>query len=74
MPSMDELEGLYKRGAGDRNMTPLLKTSGWWVWSSETKGSSLARDFSFYGGGRYWHSRLHSYRSRAFAVRSRSDG
>ncbi|MBC8434186.1 MAG: caspase family protein [Desulfobacterales bacterium] len=50
MPTMDELEGLYKKGVGERNMTPLLKTTGWWVWSGETKGSSNAGDFGFNGG------------------------
>ena len=74
MPTMNELEGLYKKGAGKRNMTLLLKTTGWWVWSSETKGSSDARDFYFGSGFRYWGSRFNSYNGRAFAVRSRSDG
>ena len=73
MPTMDELEGLFNHGKGDRNMTPLLKTTGWWVWSGETEGSSFAGDF-FYNGGRYWGNRDGSSRYRAFAVRSRSDG
>ena len=29
MPTEDELKSLYKKGAGSRNMSPLLKTSGW---------------------------------------------
>ena len=37
MPAMDELEGLYKKGSGDRNMTPLLKTTGYYVWSAKLK-------------------------------------
>ena len=73
MPTMDELAGLYKKGAGSRNMTPLLKTTGWWVWSGETKGSSGAWDFD-YGTGRSWLDRGPSYDGRAFAVRSRNDG
>ena len=71
MPTMDELEDLYKKGKGGRNMTPLLKTTGWWVWSGETKGSSEARSFYFYGGNRRWYTRGNSYHHRAFAVRSR---
>lgn len=71
---MGELEGLYKRGAGKRNMTPLLKTSGWYIWSGETKGSSIAWFFSFNFGSRYWDFRTYSNLIRAFAVRSRSDG
>ncbi|HIJ36420.1 MAG TPA: DUF1566 domain-containing protein [Deltaproteobacteria bacterium] len=74
MPTTDELGSLYNKGVGDRNMTPLFKTTGWWVWSGETKGSSDARDFSFNLGGRYWGSRSNSGNGRGFAVRSRSDG
>ena len=75
MPSTVELRTLYKKGAGDRNMTPLLKTSGWGVWSGETKVSSDARGFIFYYGNMLWYARRgHSYNARAFAVRSRSDG
>ena len=36
MPTMEELKGLYRKGDGSRNMTPLLETTGWWVWSGET--------------------------------------
>jgi len=74
MPTTDELEGLYKEGAGDRNMTPLLKTTGWWVWSGETKGSSFARAFYFIAGVRYWDNRYSSNSPRGFAVRSQDDG
>jgi hypothetical protein len=74
MPTTDELGGIYKKGKGDMNMTPLLKTSGFWVWSGETKGSSDARNFRFHDGYRGWYGRDNSYDTRAFAVRSRSDG
>jgi len=74
MPSTDELKALYKKGTGSRNMTPLLKTTGWWVWSGETKGSSVARFFAFSGGGRHWGARGSSTLARAFAVRSRGNG
>ena len=70
---MDELEGIYEKGVGDRNMSPLLKTTGWWVWAGENRGSSDARYFTFGRGNRYWYYRASSYR-RAFAVRSRSNG
>jgi formylglycine-generating enzyme required for sulfatase activity len=42
MPTMKELKGLYHYGKGSRNMTPLLKTTGYYVWSSQSSG----RDFS----------------------------
>jgi len=74
MPTMDELEDLYKKGAGKRNMTPLLETTGWWVWSGETKDSSKARFFNCYSGDRSFIYRDHSDSARAFAVRSRGDG
>jgi hypothetical protein len=63
MPSTRELEGIYKLGAGTRNMTSLLKTSGWFVWSSAAGG------FSFSSGnfGNYGTSNV----CRAFAVRHR---
>jgi len=73
MPTTDELKTLYKKGAGSQNMTPLLKTTGWWVWSGEPEGSSSARGFYFSSGDRHWSLRSHSYNGRAFAVRSRSD-
>jgi hypothetical protein len=72
MPTRKEIKTLYKRGAGTRNMTPLLKTSGWWVWSGETKGSSSAWAFAFIGAGRQISStRNSSNDKRGFAVRSR---
>ena len=70
MPTLKELEGLYHKGAGPRNMTPLLKTSGWWVWSSETVGTKEARSFSFGPGFKGWIFKGNSASERAFAVRS----
>jgi len=70
MPTRDELGGLYQKGKGDRNMTPLLKITGWLVWSRERKGSPSSLYFDFDFSPRIWESRLSSY-SRAFAVRSR---
>ena len=76
MPSMDELQGLYNNGAGSRNMSPLLKATGWFVWSGETKDplSLGAWVFTFDKGSRHWSDRDYSSYRRAFAVRSRSDG
>ena len=71
MPTTDELETLYKKRAGSRNMTPLLKTTGWWVWSGETKGSSMSRVRCFDFGNGYWNWVYRNYYDgRAFAVRS----
>jgi hypothetical protein len=71
MPTRKEIKTLYKRGAGTRNMTPLLKSSGWWVWSGETMGSSSAWAFVFIGAGReILSTRNTSNDRRSFAVRS----
>jgi len=69
MPTMEELRTLYKKGAGSRNMTPLIKTKGWWVWTGETKGSWSAWFFNFISGKESWDFR--NYWARGFAVRSR---
>jgi len=75
MPTMDELSTLYQEGEGYRNMTPLLKTTGWVVWSGEERGFYIAWGFDFfYGGAGAWDSRGPSLEYRAFAVRSRSEG
>ncbi len=71
MPTRQELKNLYKKGAGERNMTPLLKTTGWWVWSGETKDSSTYWIFSFAIGDGAWYRHNLSTSSRGFAVRSR---
>jgi hypothetical protein len=71
-PTKEELKSLYKKGAGERNRTPLLKTTGWLVWSDETEGSESAWYFSFYENDYTWGPRGgYGGSHRAFAVRSR---
>ena len=70
MPTRTELEALYQEGAGTRNMTPLLNTNGWWVWS-ESKDSSSAWGFNFYDGNENWSYLGFSSSRRGFAVHSR---
>ncbi len=69
MPNLDELETLYTKGASRLNMTPLLKTTGWQVWSSEIKDSKFAWGFYFCRGGKGWDAYIFPYNFRAFAVR-----
>ena len=71
MPTAKELEALHERRQGSRNMTPLLKTTGFRVWSGELKDSSSALIFDFNHGfiGPREHGWFDNY--RAFAVRSR---
>jgi hypothetical protein len=70
MPTLDELATLYSKGAGLFNMTPLLDTTGWWVWSGKTKGASDAWGFLFDHGKSYSNHRNDNNSARAFAVRS----
>ncbi len=73
MPTLNELKTLYYKGRGSRNMTPLLETSGWWVWSGEAEDSSSACNFGFlYGEGKTKTARHVSKDGRAFAVRLRA--
>jgi hypothetical protein len=60
MPTEVELDALYKTGAGYHNMTPLLKTTGWYVWGIKSDGSSVAWLFNFLNGRRYWGYRDYS--------------
>ena len=72
MPTRSELKRLYEKGKGSRNMTPLLETTGWWVWSGEKEGSSGAwGHYFYYGGDENWGNRGYRSNKRAFAVRSR---
>ena len=72
MPTRSELAKLYEKGIGSRNMTPLLETSGWIIWSSEKKGSSAAWNYYFYLGEVDWHGLdFGNSLTRGFAVRSR---
>ena len=67
MPTREELETLYQEGMGKRNMTRLLETKDWWVWSAEPDDSLSSSLFDFSRGTRDWHSRT----PRAYAVRAR---
>lgn len=71
MPTRKEWKGLIQEGVGTRNMTPLLKTTGWRVWTGETKGSSSAWSFYLLTGNLNWSLRNTSGYRRGFAVRSR---
>jgi len=71
MPNKDDLKSLYKKGTGERNMTPLIKTSGWRVWSNQTEGDMGAWYFNFYDGDYTWGIRDNGGNPRVFAVRSR---
>ena len=67
LPTRNELEALYQEGEGKRNMTRLLETEAWWVWSAELDDSASSNLFDFSRGTRDWRSRT----PRAYAVRAR---
>jgi uncharacterized protein (TIGR02145 family) len=67
IPTHKEFETLYQKGKGKRNMTRLLETAAWWVWSAEHDDSQSSSLFDFSRGNRDWHSR----KPRAYAVRAR---
>ncbi len=72
MPTREELKSLYKKGKGERNMTPLLKTTGWYIWSGETKKGSSSVWVFYVDSGRYYLTLSYGSNSaRVFAVRSR---
>ena len=67
LPVRKELETLYQKGKGKRNMTRLLETPAWWAWSAEHDDNLSSGLFDFSSGTRDWHSRT----PRAYAVRGR---
>lgn len=73
MPTIKELKTFYQKGAWTRNMTQLLKTTGWFVWSGDIKepwpGWGFYFDLSI--GVERWGHRNNSRSLRGFAVRSR---
>jgi hypothetical protein len=71
LPTIKELKALYEKDVGTRNMTPLLKTTGWLIWSGETKGSFRAWGFHFGPGYEFYITRDISHNAQGFAVRSR---
>ena len=46
MPTRKELKTLYQKRE-KCNIKPIFKTTGCWVWSGETKGSSLAWGYDY---------------------------
>lgn len=73
LPTKAELETLYIKGVGTRNISPLFKTTGWWVWSAGDRNTSTAWGFSFKYGYSDWLSKTKYVHSRGFAVRSLND-
>jgi hypothetical protein len=72
MPTKYELSTLFELGVGTRNMTPLLFTTGWSVWSGESKDSSMVWYYHFVNGVEAYTGPAPPIDyTRCFAVRSR---
>jgi len=71
MPTRKELKTLCRDGTENRNMTPLLKNSAWWVWSGETKDWSSVWYVDFKCHESVLYRNASGYGIRGFAVRSR---
>jgi hypothetical protein len=70
MPMRQELKSLYQKGAGERNLDPAFKTTGWHVWAEPNTSSSAWR-ISFSRGSEHESHRENSLNYRVFGVRAR---
>jgi hypothetical protein len=70
LPTIAELKGLFRQDTGTRNMTPLLKTTGWSVWSGEAKGAAFRWALRLHYGSVICYNRSYAFEGRVFAVRS----
>jgi hypothetical protein len=46
LPKVEELNGLYQKGKGSRNMDTIFNISGWRIWNCECNGSYAVSFFS----------------------------
>ncbi|MFH1479946.1 MAG: DUF1566 domain-containing protein [Pseudomonadota bacterium] len=71
MPILLELKTLHRQGKGTRNISPLLKTTGWFIWSVEERDTASAWSFNLTIGAKTWGYRELHHQGRAFATRYR---
>jgi hypothetical protein len=71
LTTVDELKTLYKKGAGERNLPPYLKTAGrfGYVWSGERRNKPSSWCFEYAYGRKTAYGIEYSKEFRAFAVR-----
>jgi hypothetical protein len=75
LPTESDLRSIYSPKTAPRNMSPLFETTGWWVWSIDTR-SVWNRPAYYFGGHSKFDGRMpmsSTNKMRAFAVRSRKD-
>ena len=70
LPTPKEVQTLYQQDAGERNMTPLLETTGWWVWTGQIKDGASVWYFDFrIGKAEFTLHQMNYFSPRGFAVR-----
>jgi len=71
LPTIDELQTLYKKGIGKRNLPPYLKTAEkfGFVWSGERRSKAGSWCFEYVYGKKTAYGIKYSKNFRAFAVR-----
>ncbi len=71
MPDCPELDALHRIGDGVRNLTPLIHSSGYWIWAGQTPKDASRWVFGFGYGGEGWSGQAPADGGRAIAVRIR---
>jgi len=69
MPTPIELKSLFDHSAGENNITPLLQTGGWLLWSGETDRKGNAQIVDFSNGEIYPFKKDYNKYLRCIAVR-----
>jgi len=69
MPTREELLGIYQKDIGERNLDPVFKITGFYVWA-ELRNKSYAWAFNFGIGEECWFTQRTSNFVRALGVRS----
>ena len=72
LPEPRELQALYQKDLGERNMTPLLETTGWWIWTGRIKDDASVWYFDFrIGKADFTLHQMNYFSPRVFAVRDK---
>ena len=71
MPECPELDALHRIGDGVRNLTPLIPSSGYWIWAGQSRQAASKWVFGFGFGGEGWSGQAPTDGGRAMAVRIR---
>lgn len=72
VPTAEEVRTLCIEG--DKKITPLLKTTGWFLWCQENDSTSPWLFYFGYGSHRHWYPSGIADFQRAFAVHSNGSG